>query len=188
MRMKIFVPLAATALLVAACSDSEESEPATITATDSENSADSNESNSSDKAGRLNEPMEISSLPDNDVFLTVNEITVGQDCVNGPWAEESRIDELGEDKQYLQIAADVDVQRLDNPQSSVVYLRGPQIVDKDGYTSEPAVGVDCKTADGANDSWFEPTNPGDKSRRYGAFIVPKGIKEVRIEGKTFNIQ
>ncbi|WP_454978968.1 hypothetical protein [Corynebacterium propinquum] len=188
MRQKILAPLVSCVLLVSACSDSEEAKPASVTAAESAIPTGTNGNVPKDKAGKLNEPMEISSLPDNDVFLTVSDITVGEDCAHGVWDEEFRLDELGDGKQYVQVFAEVDVQRLDNPQSSIVYLSSPKVVDKEGYTLEPEISVDCKSYDDGTDSWFDPTEPGDKTRRYGAFIVPQGISEIRIEGKTFNVQ
>lgn len=135
----------------------------------------------------LNKPFKISTLKDNEVFLNIKELTVGQDCKFGTTFSEYRNDNLGSDFQYLQILAEVDVQKLDNPLShGLVFLHDPKFVDGEGFTKEADSAVDCKS-DNSYDPWISPTEVGNKTRRYGAFIVPKGVKEVQVENKKFAV-
>lgn len=172
--------------LVACNSGSDSSEGGTITP--AEGTPTTEAGSSEGDQVQFNEPFEISQMDDNDVFMSISEITVGEDCRFGTYVPDYRSDQLGEDLQYLQVFAEVDVQKLDNPQSGgVVYLESPKTVDSEGFAKEADPAFDCQAADGYED-WFVPTDPGDKSRRYGAFIVPRGITEVRIENRVYQVQ
>ncbi len=189
MRRYALATIAVLSLGLVACSSTDgdnQTEGATITA--AETAPTTEASNGEGEDVQLNEPFEISQLVDNDVFLNVTDITLGEECRFGAYIPEYRNDDLGSDKQYLQIFAEVDVQKLNNPQSSgVVYLNGPKTVDTDGFTKEADMSADCQAGE-SYENWFIPTESGDKSRRYGAFIVPKGITEVRVENRVYPVQ
>lgn len=188
MRRYALAVTAVVSLGLVACGSSDNADnnnDGTITAAD----AAPSEENTSEEGGavELNKPFEISKLDDNDVFLTIKEITLGEDCTFGVYAPEYRNDEL-EGQQYLQILAEVDVQKLDNPQSGgLVYLNDVKAVDGDGYAKVADSAQDCKAGEDY-ESWFTPTDPGDKSRRYGAFLVPKDVTEVRVEGRVYAVK
>lgn len=136
----------------------------------------------------LNEPFEISTLDNNDVFLKINEITLGEDCKFGAYVPDLRNDVLGGENQYLQILAEVDVQKLSNPMSKgIVYLDNPKIVDDEGFVKNADLAKDCQSG-GEYENWMVPTSAGDKSRRYAAYVVPKDVTEVRVHGKVFAVK
>lgn len=173
-------------LVACGTEDADDNSQGTIAAPKSS----SNTEEQTDDGGKveLEKPFEISKLPDNDVFLTIKEITLGEECRFGMYVPGSPLDDLGEDQQYLQILGEVDVQKLDNPQSQgMVFLNVPKAVDADKFAKEADFATDCQPGEGYED-WMTPTDAGDKSRRYGAFIVPKGVTEVRVEGKVYKVE
>lgn len=193
MRRISLIVTAALPLSLAACStgDNTNSTDETITAVAdpaSSSEAPAEEGNESNEDGSLNEPFEISTLDDNDVYLKISEISIGEECKFGVYTPEYLSDKIGAENQYLQILAEVDVQKLNNPQSmGYVYLDSPKIVDSDGFTKTADYALDCQDGDNYED-WMVPTEKGDKSRRYGAYVVPKGTTEVRIHGKTYAVK
>lgn len=193
MRRISLMVTAALSLGLVACStgDNTNSTDGTITAVAdpaSSSEAPAEEGNESNEEGSLNEPFEISSLDDNDVYLNISEISIGEECKFGVYTPEYLSDNIGEENQYLQILAEVDVQKLDNPQSmGYVYLDSPKTVDSDGFTKTADYALDCQSGDNYED-WMVPTEKGDKSRRYGAYVVPKGTTEVRIHGKAYAVK
>lgn len=182
----VFSALLSVGLVACGSNDpAENSNAITITPAEPTTSAESFADGAETPA--FNTPFEISTLAGNDVFLTINDITLGEDCRFGSFVPGYRNDQLGDDMQYLQVLAEVGVAKLENPLSNgMVYLNDIKAVDSEGFTQTAALGIDCQPGEGY-ESWSLPTEPGDKSRRYGAFIVPKGITEVRIEGKTFPV-
>lgn len=190
MRRYALAIVTAASLGLVACSSSDEPKSNTAgTITAAESTSENQESSEDeDKAGELNKPLRISTLSDNDVFMTIKEISLGKECRFGADNPEYSFDKLNEDQQYLQILAEIDVQKLDNPASgNEVYLDYPKAVDGDGFAKEAELGIDCHEGEGY-ESWSTSTELGDKSRRYGAFIVPKGVTEVRIQGKKFAVK
>lgn len=189
MRRYALVVIAVASLGLVACGSGDnpdESNGGNITA--AESTATQEQSGEGDGSPGLNEPFEISTLDDNDVFLKITDITLGEDCKFGAYVPEMRNDELGEEKQYLQIFAEVDVQKLDNPMSQGMgFLDDPQIVDGEGFSENADLAMDCQSGEGYED-WLVPTSVGDKSRRYGAYVVPKSITEVRVHDKTFAVK
>jgi len=193
MRRISLMVTAALSLGLVACStgDNTNSTDGTITAVadpapSSEAPAEENAEGGDDVA--LNEPFEISSLEDNDVYLNISEISISTECKYGKFSPESNNDSIGEENQYLQILAEVDVQKLDNPQSmGYVYLDDPKIVDSEGFTKSAESSWDCQNGDNYED-WLMPTEKGDKTRRYGAWIIPSGTTEVRLYDKTYTVQ
>ena len=180
-------------LSLAACStgDNTNSTDGTITAVAdpaSSSEAPAEEGNESNEDGSLNEPFEISTLDDNDVYLKISEISIGEECKFGVYTPEYLSDKIGAENQYLQILAEVDVQKLNNPQSmGYVYLDDPKIVDSEGFTKSAESSWDCQNGDNYED-WLMPTEKGDKTRRYGAWIIPSGTTEVRLYDKTYTVQ
>lgn len=190
MRRYALAIVTAASLGLVACSSSDEPKSTTAGTITAAESTPENEESTEDegKAGELNKPLRISTLSDNDVFMTIKEISLGKECRFGADDPEYSFDKLNDDQQYLQILAEVEVQKLDNPDSSnQVYLDGPKAVDGDGFAKEAELGVDCHEGEDY-ENWYTPTEVGDKSRRYGAFIVPKGVTEVRIQGKKFAVE
>ena len=183
----------ALSLSLVSCSTSEDSDntAGTITAAAEPSpgeEASSEESGEDSGEVELNEPFEISTLDDNDVYLNISEITIGKECKFGVYTPEYLSDDLGDENQYLQILAEVDVQKLDNPRSGgMVFLSDPKFVDSEGFTATASLAYDCQPGEGY-ENWSTPTEPGDKSRRYGAFIIPSGTTEIRLEGKTYAVK
>lgn len=190
MRRYALAIVTAASLGLVACSSSDEPKSTTAGTITAAESAPENEESTEDEgaAGELNKPLRISTLSDNDVFMTIKEISLGKECRFGVDDPEYSFDQMNDDQQYLQILAEIDVQKLDNPVSGgSVYLDNPKAVDGDGFAKEAELGFDCEQSEGYED-WGEGTEVGDKSRRYGAFIVPKGVTEVRIQGKKFAVE
>ena len=193
MRRISLIVTAALPLSLAACStgDNTNSTDETITAVAdpaSSSEAPAEEGNESNEDGSLNEPFEISTLDDNDVYLKISEISIGEECKFGVYTPEYLSDKIGAENQYLQILAEVDVQKLNNPQSmGYVYLDDPKIVDSEGFTKSAESSWDCQNGDNYED-WLMPTEKGDKTRRYGAWIIPSGTTEVRLYDKTYTVQ
>ena len=179
-------------LSLTACSDGGEERKSSEQSTTSSQKDDAAEK-SSEKDGQGNdqlqlaEPFEISTLEDNDVYLTVKDISLGKECRFGVYAPDFTQDDLGEGKQYLQVLAEVNVEKLDNSMSQgFVYLDDPKFVDNEGFTADAPRALDCQEGEGYED-WLMPTAAADKSRRYGAFVIPKDVEEIRIHGKVFKV-
>lgn len=67
-------------------------------------------SSESSNAGSLQEALSISDKPENDVYLTIHEMTLGEECKYG-----EQLDDLQPGFQFLQLTADFDVQKLGSP-------------------------------------------------------------------------
>ena len=193
MRRISLMVTAALSLGLVACSTGNNTNSADGTITAVADPAPSSEAPAEENAEggddvTLNEPFEISSLEDNDVFMSITEISLGEECKFGKYSPESNSDNVGEGDKYLQILAEVDVQKLDNPLSGgMAFLEDPDFVDSEGFTATAPAAYDCQSGEGY-ENWLKPTNPGDKSRRYGAFTIPSDTTEIRIEGKTYTVQ
>lgn len=150
---------------------------------------DSPTTNASDgEVGRLNQPYEISTLADNDVYLTITDLRVGGECEYGS-LDAGEYDNISGENTLLQVWAELDVQKLDNPQSGgEVMLMNPTIVDGNGFTQDAEFAMSCQgpTEPGIDD-WYISRGPGEKSRLYGMFAVPADLKQVKIEGATFDV-
>lgn len=192
MRRSVLSSTIVLSLSLSACGDGGEELKSS-----EQSSTPSQESNAAEKSSKkdgqssdqlhLAEPFEISTLEDNDVYLAVKDISFGEECRFGVYAPDLRQDDLGEDKQYLQVLAEVNVEKLDSPMSQgFVYLDDPKFVDSEGFTAEAPRALDCQEGEGYED-WLMPTAAGDKSRRYGAFVIPKDVEEIRIHGKVFKV-
>lgn len=176
-----------SALALGACAAGESGEPSADGVITVAEEATVASEEASDGNLALGEPFEISALEDNDVFLTINDITVGEECRFGMHTPDDPTDHMGAESVYLQVLADVEVKKLDNPLSQgYVYLNDPKILDSDGYTREADLGFDCQSGENYED-WLMPTAQGEKTRRYGTFIIPRDTKEIRIYDKTFEI-
>ncbi|AKK10850.1 hypothetical protein [Corynebacterium uterequi] len=174
--------------MLAGCSgpSDDAAAPAADSQAQSTTSADQSEGKNGN-AGKLGERFEMSKMPDNDIFVTVQDIKLGGECANGGANPGEEVDDL-EGKQYLQLWAEIDVERLDNPgpfpYGSLLF---PDYVDAEGFTSTSEPAFDCQEVDG-HEPWGDPVYPGNKSRMYGAFIVPEGITEVHVEGRSFKVE
>lgn len=191
--------IAATGLLVTACSGATDTEnqtghvTATETATVTEEvvteaetpapgEAPEDPQENENQSGQLTigEPVHIGGLwGTGNANLTVTEASVGQGCMYGQesWVDTLGTEEPGEGMAYLQLTADLEV--IPEEDSGSMSLWTPSYVDSEGYTQSPEYAMDC--ADGGNEDWISSVNSGQKSRLYGVWIVPANAEAVLIE-------
>lgn len=151
----------------------------------SETESESN--NNEAKGGRLNEPYEISTLENNDVFLTVTNIQVGGDCAFGSYDAGEHANTTNGNT-LLQMWVELDVQQLDNPMSGPgVMLENPSSVDADGFTQNADYAFGCNAPTDGTDDWYTVREPGEKGRMYGAFAIPENVTQIKLEGATFDV-
>ncbi|AKK10849.1 hypothetical protein [Corynebacterium uterequi] len=128
--------------------------------------------------------IEISSLPENDIFITVQNLQLGGECAAGEYTPGEKLDDLT-GAQYVQLWVEQEAERIDNPDSApFATLYGPDYVDAQGQVLPAVAALDCREVDGY-ESWGKPVDPGTKAQHYGAFIIPEGATEIQIEGHSF---
>lgn len=171
-----------------ACSLDEAGEKIKVAVTSPEGASKQQKEKRTSTDIQLDEPFELSTVTGDKAIVTIKELTLGEECRFGSYATGIQIDELAEGEQYLQILAEVEAQASESPQSiGSVILTAPKTVDAEQFTKDAEFAIDCRPDEGY-EHWGLPTKAGDKTRRYGAFVVPEGTKEIRIEGNTCTVQ
>lgn len=141
---------------------------------------DSSESNN---VGEMQEPLSLSGKPDNDIYLTIHEMTLGEECRYG-----ELLSDLQPGFQYLQLTADFDVQRLGSPTYDLgEMLATPRTIDSEGFTKEAEWAASCVPST-EHDQWNVILTGGEKACVYGAFIVPDDTEVVEIQDYKFDVK
>lgn len=132
------------------------------------------------KEGKLETPLSLSDKPDNDVSLTIHEITLGEACRYGEIT-----DGIDPGFQYLQLTADFDVRELGSPTFDLgEMLSFPKSIDSAGFKKEADWASGCEQSPD-HEEWNVILNSGEKARVYGAFIVPEDAEILEINGYQF---
>lgn len=140
-------------------------------------------SSESSNAGKLQEALSLSDKPDNDVYLTIHEMTLGEECKYG-----ELLDDLQPGFQYLQLTADFDVQKLGSPTYDLgEMLAIPRTIDSEGFTKEAGWAASCMPS-AEHDQWNVILTEGEKARVYGAFVVPENTEVVEIQNYEFDME
>lgn len=112
----------------------DKSEPSDSSLVRANDPAEEGSSESND--GKLQEALSLSDKPENEFYLTINEMTLGKECKYG-----ALLDDLQPGFQYLQLTADFDVQKLGSPTYDLgEMLATPRTIDSEGFTKEAGVG------------------------------------------------
>lgn len=102
-----------------------------------------------------------------DGSFTIESVTMSDAC-------EGRVDDYGmgaeleEGQTYLQISGVFELRSADN---GWTMLDDPQIVNAEGFTENIGMSTNCRE-DGEYQSWSNTLDEGQKSRNFGAWIVP----------------
>lgn len=130
---------------------SEQSDSSLVRANDlaEEGSSESND-------GKLQESLSLSDKPYNDVYLTIHEMTLGEECKYG-----ELLNDLQPGFQYLQLRADFDVQKLGSPTYDLSeMLATPRTIDSESFTKE-AGWASCMPST-EHDQWNVILNEGER--------------------------
>ncbi|AHI22154.1 hypothetical protein [Corynebacterium vitaeruminis] len=179
--------LAATTLFVAAlsltaCTDGKNSFP--MPAPDAETSP--RPAPATTVPAEINTPFKVAQYEGDDVTMTVREITVGQECRYGTLGEEYGPDIDTNSQVLLQVWAEVEATTVKQDFPEYI-LAIPKTLDADGFTTNAWSANRCKDPTDNYGQWFDATAQGTKTRRYGAFAIPKGSTQLKLESGTFTL-
>lgn len=184
---------ALAALTLTACANADEQTAGTITPQHApETTTTSETTNEQPETGTIGTPVNIATLPDNEVNMTVTDIQLGGECKYGAlgvsWLDGGGTTNPG--MQLLQISVDVENIKLDNPetQNDFIWLEEPQIVDSDGYTSDADVETACELPTDNHQDWTTDIHVGEKKRLYRAWGVPENTTQVKFYDMIFEVE
>lgn len=133
--------------------------------------------------GELQKPLSLSNKTENEVYLTIQNMTFGEECKYG-----SLLDDLQQGFQYLQLEAEFDVQKLGSPTYDLgEMLDIPRTVDSEGFTKDANWASSCMPST-VQDQWNVILNEGETARVYGAFVIPQNTEKVEIQGYSFEVK
>lgn len=184
--IKIAAYLLVPALALGACSSTSDNEASTkehgTQAQENANTADASNAKHAD----LGQRVETSIQPENDIFMTVNAVDYAAECKFGV-AEFQEAPQVGPDQEIMQISGVFEVERYDGPMSQVLpAMPGtPKVVTADDFTQDAESLFSCAKPNDGQQNWSTPTPVGSKVKVFGEFLVPKGTKELIIDGTRF---
>ncbi|AIT62293.1 hypothetical protein [Corynebacterium doosanense] len=186
----------ATSIALVACGDSTDMASATTSApTSAATSAADGVTDNSVVPGEpavaaVGDTIQLATKDGGIVELTITDLTLGEECRYEPGTVEENIDpEFNRPtpgEQYLQVWGELDTTQLPTGTGSgEISLANPQYTDASTtpHSAEPA--TECGGSTEGHQPWTAPVKNGEKQSLYGAFVVPKVIDTVAIEGAVF---
>ncbi|MFV8395325.1 hypothetical protein [Corynebacterium hindlerae] len=176
------------AMLMTACSSGNTvSAPGTST----ERSAETSVAVKPADGKKLGERFKFSTRPQNELYLTVEAVEFFSSCPNGSWEDEGiSTKKLEENQQFVNIVAVVENLKLQDPLSKTIGmgLRLPTVITADGFTVDSEFAESCKDYRKGNEQmWGAVVHEGDKQRQSDVFVIPKDLKELRIENVKIDL-
>lgn len=119
--------------------------------------------------------------------LHVTKITTSQECAYGENSFVEAPDLTGGDM-YIQIWAEhSDFKPTPGMNYRFNSLADPEAITDDGFSQPVKIGFKCAEADDGATLWHDGVGPGEKKKVYGRFVAPDTVKQIKIEGHTFNL-
>lgn len=111
-------------------------------------------------------------------------------CSYGSPYKASESDIAGGMYDYLQLWGTFEVEKISGPSmGDSAILMNPEVRLETGQYMVAADTLDCELGTSKGyDSWYRDLKQGEKTKVYGAFIVPKGYDTFRVQGRRLTVE